>query len=214
MSQLKKPWPEGDFVNIENLLPEVDKTKLTAAIDRTFTEPNAGQKKIWGTRAIVVVYKGRIIGERYAPGFSKDTPLLGWSMTKSITNALVGSLSARANSLPRLRHLFPSGVGKDDPRASITVDQLMRMSDGLNFVEDYIDMLSDTPFMLFGMPDTAAFTAAKPLEVAPDSRWRYISGSPNLVCRIMRGAIGVHWLNTSLFPAGLFWTGSACGAPL
>ena len=67
-------------------------------------------------------------------------------------------------------------------------------------MEDYVDMLSDTPFMLFGMPDTAAFTAAKPLEVAPDSRWRYISGSPNLVCRIMRRAIGGSLAQYFAFP--------------
>lgn len=190
MSQLRKLWPEGDSVDIESIPPEVDKAKLTAAIDRTFTEPYAGQKRIWGTRAIAVIYKGRIIGERYAPGFSKDTPLIGWSMTKSITNALAGILVGQGKLTPKAQAPVPEWSGKGDPRAAITLDQLMRMSDGLNFVEDYIDMLSDTPFMLFGTPDTAAFTAAKPLEVAPDSRWRYISGSPNLVCRIMRGAIG------------------------
>jgi len=200
MSQLRKLWPEGDSVDIESLPPEVDKAKLTAAIDRTFTEPYAGQKRIWGTRAIVVVYKGRIIGERYAPGFSKDTPLLGWSMTKSITNALVGILVGQGKLTPKAQAPVPEWSGKDDPRAAITLDQLMRMSSGLNFVEDYIDMLSDTPFMLFGMPDTAAFTAAKPLEVTPDSMWRYISGSPNLVCRIMRGAIGGSLAQYFAFP--------------
>jgi hypothetical protein len=189
-SQLRKLWPEGEFVDTENIPPEVDKTKLSAAIDRTFTEPYAAQKRIWGTRAVVVVYKGRVIGERYAPGFSKDTPLIGWSMTKIITNALVGVLVSQGKLNLKARVPVPEWSGEGDPRAAITLDQLMHMSDGLDFVEDYVDLLSDTPFMLFGTPDTAAFTAAKPLDVAPDSRWRYISGSPNLVCRIMRGAIG------------------------
>ena len=190
INQLERVWPEGDSVDIENIPPEVDRAKLTEAVARTFTEPYAAEKRIWGTRAVVVVYKGRIIRERYAPGFSKDTPLIGWSMTKSVTNALAGILVGQGKLTLKARALVPEWSGKDDPRAEITLDQLMRMSDGLDFVEDYVDMLSDTPFMLFGMPDTAAFTAAKPLEVAPDSRWRYISGSPNLVCRIMRGAIG------------------------
>ena len=117
-------------MNIENLPPEVDKAKLTAAIARAFTEPNAGQKKIRGTRAVVVVYKGQIIGEQYAPGFSKDTPLLGWSMTKSITNAGAGILVGQGKLTPKVPAPVPEWSGEDDPRAAITVDQLMRMSDG------------------------------------------------------------------------------------
>lgn len=200
MSQLRKLWPEGEFVDTENIPPEVDKAKLSAAIERTFTEPYAAQKRMWGTRAVVVVYKGRVIGERYAPGFSKDTPLIGWSMTKSITNALAGILVGQGKLTLKAQAPVPEWSGKGDPRAAITLDQLMRMSDGLDFVEDYVDMLSDTPFMLFGTPDTAAFTAAKPLDVAPDSRWRYISGSPNLVFRIMRGAIGGSLAQYFAFP--------------
>jgi hypothetical protein len=92
LSQQKLLWPKGDLVDTGNLPPEVDRGKLTAAVAETFTEPLADQKKIRGTRAVVVVYKGRIIAEQYAPGFSKDTPLIGWSMTKSITNALIGIL--------------------------------------------------------------------------------------------------------------------------
>ena len=200
LSQMKKLWPVGELVDTQALPPEVDRKKLIAAIDRTFTEPYAEQKRIWGTRAVVVVYKGRIIGERYAPGFSKDTPLIGWSMTKSITNALVGILVGQG----KLNIKDPAPVlewsGEDDPRATIKLDQLLRMSSGLDFVEDYTDMLSDTPFMLFGTPDTAGFTAGKPLEVEPDSRWRYISGSPNLVCRIIRDAIGGSLAHYFAFP--------------
>jgi CubicO group peptidase (beta-lactamase class C family) len=195
LSALSKPWPEGDGddyirANLSRLYPEVDKDKLMAAIDKAFTEPYAAQKKIWGTRAVVVVYKGRIIAERYAPGFTADTPLIGWSMTKSITNSLIGILVKQGKLNLKAQASVPTWNGKDDPRAAITLDQLLRMSDGLDFVEDYVDLLSDTPFMLFGTPDTAAFTAAKPLEVPPDSRWRYISGNPNIVCRIIRDAVG------------------------
>jgi CubicO group peptidase (beta-lactamase class C family) len=74
------------------------------------------------------------------------------------------------------------------------------MSSGLDFVEVYTDMLSDTPYMLFGIFDTAGFTASKPLEVEPDSRWRYISGSTNLVCRIMRDALGGSLAHYFAFP--------------
>ena len=198
LSQQKSLWPEGELVSTEKLPPEVDKNKLKAAVDKTFTEPDP--KKVRRTRAVVVVYNGRIISERYAPGFSKDTPLIGWSMTKSITNALVGILVGQGKLSIKDPAPVPEWSGPKDPRAAITLDQLMRMSSGLNFVEVYTDLLSDTPFMLFGMPDTAGFTSAKALEVEPDSRWRYISGSPNLVCRIMRDAVGGSLAHYFSFP--------------
>jgi CubicO group peptidase (beta-lactamase class C family) len=198
LSRQKLLWPEGELVSTENLPPEIDKKLLATALDKAFAEPDP--EKVRGTRAVVVVYKGRIIAERYAPGFSKDTPLIGWSMTKSITNALVGILVGQGRL--SIRDPAPVGEwsGKEDPRAAITLDQLLRMSSGLDFVEVYTDLLSDTPYMLFGTPDTAGFTAAKPLEVEPDSRWRYISGSPNLVCRIMREAIDGSLAHYFAFP--------------
>jgi CubicO group peptidase (beta-lactamase class C family) len=200
LSQQKLLWPEGELVDTGSLPQRVDRAKLAAAIDRTFTEPYADQEWTWETRAVVVVYRGRIIGERYAPEFTKDTPLIGWSMTKSITNALVGILVAQGKLSVMDPAPVPEWAGKDDPRAAITLDQLLRMSSGLDFVEVYTDFLSDTPFMLFGWHDAAGFTATKPLEVEPDSRWRYISGSPNLVCRIMRDAIGGSLAHYFAFP--------------
>ena len=198
LSEQKLLWPEGELVSTESLPSEIDKALLAKAVDNAFAEPDP--KRVRNTRAVVVVYRGRIIAERYAPGFSQDTPLIGWSMTKSITNALVGILAGQG----RLSIKDPAPVaewsGKDDPRAAITLDQLLRMSSGLDFVEVYTDLLSDTPFMLFGTPDAAGFTAAKPLEVKPDSRWRYISGSPNLVCRIIREALGGSLAHYLAFP--------------
>ena len=188
LSGQNRLWPEGELVSTGVLPAEVDREMLNAAMDKTFTEPDP--QNLRRTRAVVITYQGRIIAERYAPGFSKDTPLIGWSMTKSITNALVGIMVGKG----LLSINDPAPVkewgGPQDPRAAITLDQLLRMSSGLGFVEVYTDLLSDTPFMLFGTPDSAGFTAAKPQEADPDSRWRYISGSPNLVCRILREALG------------------------
>ena len=52
----------------------------------------AGPETMRNTQAIVVVYRGRIVAERYDPQFNRSTPMLGWSMSKSVTNALVGLL--------------------------------------------------------------------------------------------------------------------------
>ena len=135
-----------------------------------------------------------------SPGFSKDTPLIGWSMTKSITNALAGIVVGMGKLSIKEPAPVAEWSGAEDPRAAITLDQLLRMSSGLGFVEVYTDLLSDTPFMLFGTPNSAGYTAAKPQEAEADSRWRYISGSPNLVCRILRNALGGSLAHYFAFP--------------
>lgn len=77
------PWPLGDLVEIE-IPPEVDYDELQRIVDKDFRSP------LFNTRSILVIYKGKIILEQYADGITKDTRLLGWSMTKSVTSAMVG----------------------------------------------------------------------------------------------------------------------------
>ena len=83
-------WPQGEKVDTEFLPPEVDKARLNKAVEDAFKEPLPKKKR--NTQGVVVVYKDRIIAEKYAEGFSPATPILGWSMTKSVTNALCGIL--------------------------------------------------------------------------------------------------------------------------
>jgi CubicO group peptidase (beta-lactamase class C family) len=91
------------------------------------------------TRAVVVVYRGRVIAERFAPGISARTPLPGWSMTKSVTGALVGVLVKEGKLALDRSALLPAWRDAGDPRARITLDQLLRMTSGLQFNEDYDD---------------------------------------------------------------------------
>ncbi len=84
------PWPAGEAVSLDNLPVGVDSERLSVVLDDWFSEPDPTKPR--RTRAVVIVKDGQIIAERYADGFSKDTPMLGWSMTKSVTNALVGIL--------------------------------------------------------------------------------------------------------------------------
>ena len=138
-----------------------------------------------GPVAVVVVYDGRIIAEKYAPGFTKDTPLLGWSMTKSVTNALVGILVRQGELSLKDVALMPGWQNDDDPRRNITLDQLMRMSSGLQFLEQYEDNItSDVNTMLFTKYSASDYAADKPLEADPDTRWSYSSGTTNIIARI------------------------------
>ena len=82
-------WPRGDFVDTDTLPPGVDKNRLEEAIEFAFTEPEGGGLQ---TRAVVVVYDGSIIAERYAPGFDYMTPMYGHSMSKTATALLTGMM--------------------------------------------------------------------------------------------------------------------------
>ncbi|MCU0645617.1 MAG: serine hydrolase [bacterium] len=178
------PWPEGNVVDLNNLPSEIDRDNLNAAVDYAFAEPDPAHLR--RTRAVVVVYQGRIIAERYADGFTKDTPLLGWSMTKSVINALAGILVGQG----KLSLDAPTPISEwqhpDDPRRAITLDDLLRMSSGLEFSDRYSDLFSDAIVMLFREKDCAGFAIDKPLIADPGTKWTYSSGTTNIISKIMR----------------------------
>jgi len=177
------PWPIGDGGVSEPLARELNTEKLKAALDAAFVESDAQKKKM--TRAVVVVYEGRLAGEKYAPGFDKNTALLGWSMSKSVTNALVGILVRQGKLRIQEPAPVPEWQNAGDPRKSITLDQLLRMSSGLKFDETY-EPLHDVTDMLYRSYDFAAYAAAKLLETEPDRKWVYSSGTANIIARIVR----------------------------
>ena len=156
-----------------------------------------------GFRALVVLHRGRIVAERYAEGFTPATPLLGWSMTKTVTAALVGTL-VREGRLDIAREgLFPAWAG--DGRRAIAMTQLLSMSSGLDFNESY-GSVSDVTRMLYLEPDMAAFARSKPLAQPVGSHFNYASGSSVLLARLWQDAL----------PAGqaLAWPRQAIFGPL
>lgn len=177
------PWPEGEGEAVDPAGLGVNPEILEKALDDAFAEPETNTLR--QTRAVAVVYEGQLIAERYAPGFGPDMPLLGWSMSKSVTNALVGVLVHQG----RLALGDPAPVAEwqsaSDPRRKITLDQLMRMSSGLAFEEIY-KPLADATDMLYGSDDFAAFAAGRPLATEPDEQWDYSSGTANIIARIVR----------------------------
>ena len=170
-------------------LPVAPKTNpnLEAALDWAFSEPSPDSHRM--TRAIIVLHRGRIVAERYAPGFDQNTPLIGWSMTKSITNNLIGLLIGDG-----LLHLdqpapVPEWQEQDDPRAGITLAQLLQMSSGLDFEEVYAPG-SDATNMLFASYSAAESAAAAPLAHEPGTHWYYSSGTSNILARVVRDTLG------------------------
>jgi CubicO group peptidase (beta-lactamase class C family) len=148
-----------------------------------------------GMRAIIAVQNGRIIGERYGKGFDAKTPLLGWSMTKTVNAAILGTLVRNGKLTLDKSDLFPGWAG--DGRRAISVGELMGMSSGLAFNEEYGDV-TDVTRMLFLEPDMANFALKKPLDAKSGLKFNYSSGTAVLLSRIWQNALGG---NAGSYPA-------------
>ncbi|KFG91327.1 Beta-lactamase precursor [Sphingobium herbicidovorans NBRC 16415] len=162
----------------------VDAGDLRAAIDPLFE----GDEDVGETRALIVMRRGEIVAERYAPGFGPDTKLLGWSIGKSVTAVLVGLMVSDG----RLALDSPVPVAAwsqpGDPRGRITLRQLLAMTSGLDHVEhEELLAQADTVRMLFtdGAQNMSAFAEAKPLAHAPGSRFSYSTGNTLILTDLM-----------------------------
>ena len=168
--------------------PEIDAFVLRSAVDWAFSEPDPALPR--RTRAVLVVHDGQIVAERYADGFTQDTPLIGWSMTKSVVNALIGILVKEGRLSVEAPAPIPEWQAAGDPRRRITVANLLHMNSGLEFEEKYSNPLSDVTYMLFGVPGAAQFAVAKPLVAEPGTRWSYSSGTSNILTHAIRSVVG------------------------
>ena len=211
-----KVWPTG------SLPAHVRSDELEALLNAAFgNDPAPG---FGASHAAVVVHQGRIVAERYGPGTSPETPLLSWSMAKSVTHSLVGILVDEGRlDLDRPAPVPAWQTDPADPRARITLRHLLRMVDGLDFNEEYtIDEASESQSpedpgwshcidMLFGSgtDDVAGYTIARPLRAEPGTVFNYSSGTTNIVTRIIGDLIGGPdemrtWMNEHLFaPIGI-----------
>ena len=160
---------------------------LRAALDRAFAEPAGGPPR--GTKAVVVVHDGRVVAERYAPGYGTDTPMLSWSMNKSVVNALVGVLVRQGRLSVEAPAPVPAWRDPADPRRGITVEHLMRMTSGLA-LDEANSGFDPSSRMIYTEPDMAGFAVAAGLTAPPGTRYHYSSPSTLILSRIIRDAVG------------------------
>jgi CubicO group peptidase (beta-lactamase class C family) len=182
-------WPEGERVDLDAPSQNADLPALNAGVEAAFAEPDPAHPR--NTRALVVVHGGRIVAERYAPGFDATMPLIGWSMTKAALNALVGIRIKDGKLALADQALLPEWRDEGDPRRGISLYDLLRMSSGLAFDESYDDPLADVTQMLFVAGDKAKFAAAKPLLRPPGADWHYSSGTSVIIARILRASFAI-----------------------
>jgi len=180
---------------IPPLLPEIagaaivepSDPKLKAALDHAFEEP--ATQPFRRTRAVVVVHDGRVIAERYADGIGADTPLPGFSMTKSVVNALIGLLTQQGRISPSFPAPIPEWRASTDPRREIEVEHLLRMTTGLALDETNsgFDISSQ---MVYLHNDMAALAVKAAMIAPPGTRWAYSSPTTQLLARIIRDITG------------------------
>ena len=178
------------FAGAETVAPV--NARLSEALDHAFAESRSGPRRF--TKAVLVLHGGRIVGERYAPGVTTATPLTGFSMAKSVTNALLGIL-VRKGMLDMEK---PAPIAEwskpGDPRQSITPDQMLRMVSGVRCGQSlhtgFTTLFDADTQMEFDMADQSAFAASAGLRAKPGSEWRYTNCNFVLLSRIIRDKAG------------------------
>ena len=174
-------YPYGNAPQKDTVFANVDYNKLNESVNSVF-----GARQ---TRAVVVVYKDKIIAEKYAEGFTKDSRILGWSMTKSILSTVFGVLQYQGKIDVRAK--APIDSWQDDERKNITIHNLLQMNSGLAWDENY-DEISDVTKMLFLEKDMTKMQENKPLVGQPNKSWYYSSGTTNLLSGILRNQFSSH----------------------
>jgi len=160
---------------------------LKAALDHAFEEPATPPFR--RTKAVVVVHDGAVIAERYADGIGIDTPLLGFSMTKSVVNAVLGILTQQGRISPSLPAPIAEWRGAADPRREIEVEHLMRMTSGLA-LDETNSGFDPASQMVYLHNDMAGFAAKAAILAPPGTRWAYSSPTTQLLARIIRDIVG------------------------
>jgi CubicO group peptidase (beta-lactamase class C family) len=195
-----QPWPMGDAPSDQPFPAELDAAKVKRAVDAAF-EPAAGM-----TAAFVVTWKGRLVGERYGAGISKDTPLESWSMGKSVTAALLGILIREGAYQLWDPAPIPEWQDIGDGRARIRIADLLRMSSGLRMKApqdpdyDASGGYPDHLYLYTGGADSFHYAATRPLQWPPGTVGRYHNTDPVLINYLIRLAVEKRGADYLSFP--------------
>jgi len=180
------PFPYGNLDQKDTVFSNIDYAKLNAIVENAFDKKGQKDKR---TRSVIVIYKNKIIAEKYADDFNKNSRILGWSMTKSITGTLFGVLQKQGKF--DIMKAAPIAEWKNDKRSKITTNDLLHMNSGLEWEEDY-GKISDVTKMLFIEEDMTKSQINKPLIGKPNKTWNYSSGTTNLLSGILRKQFKTH----------------------
>ena len=179
-------YPYGDLPQKDTVFQNIDYKKLNEVINNAFVDKDGIEKK---TRSALVIYKGQIIEEQYINGFDEKSMMLGWSMAKSVTSAVIGVMvKEKRVSLSQINLFDEWG---DDSRKNITLANLLNMNSGLEWEENYTK-ICDATKMLFLEENMTRSQLIKPLIGEPNNSWNYSSGTSNLLSGFIRNQFPTH----------------------
>lgn len=176
-TQTSAPWPAG--ASVATIEPG-----LQALLEEIVVEDN---QRGLNTRALLLVHGDDIVAEAYAQGSGPESPLLGWSMAKSLMSVMLGNLELRG--LLDLQAAPGFAEWQNDARAEITLQDMLTMTDGLQFSEEY-NPGDDATAMLFTEPSMSSFVMRQELQNQPGEVFNYSSGTANLLSRVHHDTLG------------------------
>ena len=147
-------------------------------------------------RGILVLQDGKVRLERYAPPHGPATRWNSFSIAKSITSTLVGA-AVKDGDIESLDHPVTRYVKalRGSAYDEVTVRQLLTMTSGVKWNEDYTDVNSDVARMYAQPPDpgfdmTVSYVRKMPREAPPGTKWVYKTSETNLVGVLVAAATG------------------------
>lgn len=193
----EQDWPMGDVGASEPVPDGVDREIVAAALDWAMAQED------YNTRAFVIAYDGKIIGERYAPGWTGDTPQISWSQGKSITATLIGILIQRG--LLKLDQPAPLREWQDDERSGIRIRDLLQMSSGLDFTNlgfkgETLIKKNEHMRVYFDSINVLEHAVNQPAEVPPGTRYAYLNSDPLSLGKILRETVEAQGEDYLTFP--------------
>ena len=180
----EQPWPYGAAGITNDIISGLDIARVNTAVTSAFVEQKGAPRN---TTSLLVAYNGKLIAEQYDLGVTIDTPLLGWSMTKSITGTLIGILNDR--NLINIDDPAPIQAWAGTEKEIITTRDILHMTSGLAFNEDYLGF-SDVTQMLYRESDQAGYAANLALNHTPGTHFNYNTGDANLLAKIVQETVG------------------------
>lgn len=194
----QEAWPLGE--KDASGSPVGDRKRFGKSIDAAFDGSSFGEAS--QTTGVIVVQRGRIVAEKYSQGFGPHVSQRTWSVAKSIAGTVIGAAAAKGLIEPAQPAPVPQWQAPGDPRAAITLDQLLRMASGLHSSTAG----NRTDALYFGGTAISEETVAWPLEAKPGARFRYANNDIVLAMLALRATAGDKNDNALAFPfAALLW---------
>lgn len=172
-------WPQGD-----NIAESQTSAALSGLFEKAFDRKTYGDGNL--TSAVLVTSSKQLIGEKYLEGYTPYTSQRTWSVAKSIAASVLGAAVEDGILTVDAPAQIPEWAAPGDPRAKITLANLLHMSSGL-----YSGQAGNRTDQLYaGGARVTDRSTEHPLDAAPGTRWKYANNDTLLAVRSLRGAMG------------------------